>query len=406
MIYRIPFKQIREGLLAVSVAQLARVLGVDPESIIAFEQGKAELSEHAQDLADCLHDAANAAISGDGRARMELERIGQAMRSMDDIEEDEREKLRLETLGHIRALGDTDREPGRSIAKTTDELTDLRSSKDYDLEHCQDYERPLQQLIAGGPSLRRQVSEALGKGAPRYMAFHLWGGMEGAEKRSPLHAACTLIRASGWGIQARGNTWRESLNPFDNNVPYRDLLVRCVHHFNSQAAPDDAVPLPKLERMVAEGFAGKFMKDFEEDLKEQGKSELLGPITEAAADVETPELQKRSEWADMPLAPDSPLRKLTLVKYADWASRHGGKKLKDLAVLLPVPTLVKFLKTPAGKSLAVLIRTHPAVTVVVALLLVGTGVAVFAALQELDRVGAALTLIHLSELGLLPVEPT
>jgi hypothetical protein len=43
---------------------------------------------------------------------------------------------------------------------------------------------------------------------------------------------------------------------------------------------------------------------------------------------------------------------------------------------------------------------------VVALLLVGTGVAVFAALQELDRAGAALTLIHLSELGLLPVEPT
>jgi hypothetical protein len=397
MDYRVPFRQIREDMLSASARQMARALGVDVELLREFETDRKPLPEDAQYLADCLLDGANSAMSGDQAKRQEVERLGRAIRGLDDLPTGQVDAARLKIVAHIRGLAQEGRAAGRSAGPDAGRLPqELRESSDYLLSECQDYDRLLKQVLTGGAYLRRQVADVLGSGAPSYGWFNFWGGMAGAESRSDVYAGCTLITASGWGFQARGNSWQESINPLTENVSYRGLLTRSLLELKPGSTPDDSMPMHRLERSVALAYASKTLSVLDD--------EIVGGARELAKGLKPTARQHQGEWADLPLLSDSPLRLLGLIQAADWEARGQGLKALDIAGGAALSKIAGKALKAQSKKLVGLLRTHPVAAAVGTLAIVTVGVTAWHVQQQLERAAAALTLVHLSELGLLPVE--
>jgi len=394
--YSVPFHQIREDMLSTSARQLGSVLSVEVDQLRQFEVDRTPLPENAQHLADCLYDAANAAMGGDFAKRQELERIGKAIRGLDDLPKGQVDEARLTILAHIRALAQEGRPDGRSSGAKAGDDQYPHESADYALKDCEDYDRLLNQLLRGGPFLRRKTAELLGNGAPSYSWFKVWGGIGKAEKRSAIHSGCTLITASGWGFQARGNTWTESLTPFSGNVGYRELLSRALEDLEADFIGVETCGLPQLERKLAEAYASNALTKLDSEVVEGAKK--------LAAGMKDPARMESGEWADIRLAADSPLRLLALIQAADWEAGSEASKALDLVGGSALSAVVgKVLKAESKKLLA-LVRAHPVVAAGAAAAIVGVGIVAWHAQQQLQRVAAALTLVHLSELGLLPIE--
>lgn len=384
-------------MLSVSARQLAAVLGAKVDQLRRFEVDRSPLPKSAQLLADCLHDAANAAMGGDLAKRQELERIGKAIRGLDDLLSGQVDEARLAILAHTRGLAQENRPSGRSGGTPRGTDPDVRESPDYALSDCEEYDRLLGQLLRGGRFLRRNTAELLGSWAPNYGLFSLWGGVAKAEKRSAVYSACTLITASGWGFQARGNSWLESLNPFTGNVGYRELLVRTLGNLGVEPINTESMSLAGLERKVAEAYSAEAIAELKPELV-LGAKELASGMTPCAR-------EHAGDWADMPLPEQSPLRLLALIQIADWEARSTESPAPD-------PNEQKQPKRhnprqleEVAKKLMELVEKYPLPTAGIAVAAVAAGIGALHVRQDLQQVAAALTLVHLSELGLLPVEP-